>query len=83
MATQQIHQWIDTLSGLSWLKPIDILRAKQPWALAKTDPARQKTVLYVTAEVIRQIAILAHSRSCRSLIGKITGQRSRCGEGCA
>ena len=28
-------------------------------ALAKTDPARQKTVLYVTAEVVRQIAILA------------------------
>ena len=29
-----------------------------PWALAKTDPVRQKTVLYVTAEVIRQIGIL-------------------------
>jgi methionyl-tRNA synthetase len=30
-----------------------------PWALAKTDPKRQATVLYVTAEVVRQIAILA------------------------
>jgi methionyl-tRNA synthetase len=30
-----------------------------PWALAKTDPERQRTVLYVTAEVVRQIAILA------------------------
>jgi methionyl-tRNA synthetase len=30
-----------------------------PWALAKTDPQRQKTVLYVTAEVVRQVAILA------------------------
>jgi methionyl-tRNA synthetase len=30
-----------------------------PWALAKTDPARQGTVLYVTAEVLRQIAILS------------------------
>jgi methionyl-tRNA synthetase len=30
-----------------------------PWALAKTDPARQGTVLYVTAEVLRQVAILA------------------------
>jgi methionyl-tRNA synthetase len=30
-----------------------------PWALAKTDPARQGTVLYVTAEALRQIAILA------------------------
>jgi methionyl-tRNA synthetase len=30
-----------------------------PWGLAKTDPQRQGTVLYVTAEVIRQISILA------------------------
>ena len=30
-----------------------------PWALAKTDPARQGTVLYVTTEVLRQVAILA------------------------
>ena len=29
-----------------------------PWALAKSDPARQGTVLYVTAEVLRQVAIL-------------------------
>jgi methionyl-tRNA synthetase len=29
-----------------------------PWALAKTDPARQGTVLYVTAEVLRQVGIL-------------------------
>jgi methionyl-tRNA synthetase len=27
--------------------------------LAKTDPQRQRTVLYVTAEVVRQVAILA------------------------
>ena len=27
--------------------------------MAKTDPARQGTVLYVTAEVIRQVALLA------------------------
>jgi methionyl-tRNA synthetase len=30
-----------------------------PWALAKTDPVRQGTVLHATAEVIRQVAILA------------------------
>ena len=36
------------------------LRAGQePWALKKTDPERMATVLYVTAEVIRQVAILA------------------------
>ena len=29
-----------------------------PWALARTDPPRMGTVLYVTAEALRQIAIL-------------------------
>lgn len=33
--------------------------AQEPWALKKTDPERMATVLYVTAEVIRQVAILA------------------------
>jgi methionyl-tRNA synthetase len=32
--------------------------AQAPWALKKTDPARMATVLYVTAEVLRQVAIL-------------------------
>jgi methionyl-tRNA synthetase len=31
----------------------------EPWALKKTDPARMETVLYVTAEVIRRLGILA------------------------
>ncbi len=30
-----------------------------PWALRKTDPARMATVLYVTAETVRHLAILA------------------------
>jgi methionyl-tRNA synthetase len=29
-----------------------------PWALAKTDPERQGTILYITAEVLRQVGIL-------------------------
>jgi len=33
--------------------------AQEPWALKKTDPERMGTVLYVTAELVRQIAILA------------------------
>jgi methionyl-tRNA synthetase len=33
--------------------------SEQPWAKAKTDPQRQGTILYVTAEVIRQVGILA------------------------
>ncbi|MEY9781132.1 methionine--tRNA ligase [Sinorhizobium fredii] len=31
---------------------------QEPWALKKTDPERMATVLYVTAEVVRQIALL-------------------------
>ena len=57
MATQQIHQW---LNGV-WAVVAEANRyfaGEAPWALAKTDPARQKTVLYVTAEVVRQVAIL-------------------------
>ena len=58
MVTQQIHQWLNAV----WAVVADANRyfaGEAPWALAKTDPARQKTVLYVTAEVIRQVAILA------------------------
>ncbi len=33
--------------------------AQAPWVLRKTDPARMNTVLYVTAELLRQTAILA------------------------
>jgi methionyl-tRNA synthetase len=32
---------------------------QEPWALKKTDPARMETVLYVTADVLRIIGILA------------------------
>jgi methionyl-tRNA synthetase len=32
--------------------------AQAPWALKKSDPARMETVLYVTAEVLRQVGIL-------------------------
>jgi len=33
--------------------------AQAPWALRKTDPERMKTVLYIVAETVRRIAILA------------------------
>ncbi len=57
MATQQIHQWLNAV----WSVVAEANRyfaGEAPWALAKTDPPRQRTVLYVTAEVIRQVAIL-------------------------
>ena len=57
MKTQQLHQVLNMI----WAVIADANRyfaSEAPWALAKTDPARQGTVLYVTAEVLRQVAIL-------------------------
>src|ERR1700757_3423066 len=70
MATQQIHQWLNAV----WAVVAEANRyfaGEAPWALAKTDPARQKTVLYVTAEVVRQIAIMAQAvmpESCGKML---------------
>ena len=33
--------------------------SEEPWKLTKTDPARRDTVLYVTAETLRNVAIMA------------------------
>jgi methionyl-tRNA synthetase len=58
MKTQQLHLML----GAIWAVVADANRyfaGEAPWALAKTDPAKQGTVLYITAEVIRQVAILA------------------------
>jgi len=57
MTTQALHQVLNAV----WAVVADANRyfaGEAPWALAKTDPQRQGTVLYVTAEVLRQIAIL-------------------------
>src|SRR3546814_13240290 len=66
MKTQQIHQMLNAV----WSVVAEANRyfaGEAPWALAKTDIARMKTVLYVTAEVIRQIAILAQDRKSTRL----------------
>ncbi|HML07228.1 MAG TPA: methionine--tRNA ligase [Xanthobacteraceae bacterium] len=58
MATQQLHQVLNAV----WAVVAEANRyfaGEAPWALAKTDSQRQGTVLYVTAEVLRQISILA------------------------
>ena len=81
MATQQIHQWLNAV----WSVVAEANRyfaGEAPWALAKTDPPRQRTVLYVTAEVIRQIAILTQavmpvaSEKLLDSLGIPTGERS-------
>jgi methionyl-tRNA synthetase len=58
MKTDQLHQVLNTV----WAVVADANRyfaGEAPWALAKSDPAKQATVLYATAEVLRQVAILA------------------------
>jgi methionyl-tRNA synthetase len=57
MKTQQLHQVLNAV----WAVVADANRyfaGEAPWGLAKTDPAKQGTVLYVTAEVLRQVGIL-------------------------
>jgi methionyl-tRNA synthetase len=57
MTTRQLHQVLNAI----WSVVAEANRyfaGEAPWALAKTDPVRQATVLYVTAEVLRQIAVL-------------------------
>jgi methionyl-tRNA synthetase len=58
MDRQGIKQYLDAV----WAVVADANRyfaAEQPWAKRKTDPQRMATILYVTAEAVRQIAILA------------------------
>src|SRR6516164_175010 len=65
MKTQQLHQVLITV----WAVVAEANRyfaGEAPWALARTDQARQGTVLYVTAEVIRQVAVLAQPFMPRS-----------------
>ncbi|MBL1242057.1 MAG: methionine--tRNA ligase [OCS116 cluster bacterium] len=58
MKTQQIHLAIvatwDVVGETN-----KYFAAQEPWALKKTDPARMGVVLALTAEIIRQVAIMA------------------------
>ncbi|WP_417668570.1 methionine--tRNA ligase [Roseibium sp.] len=58
MAKQEIHVALNAI----WAVVAEANRyfaSQEPWALKKTDPERMGTVLYVTAEIIRQVSILA------------------------
>jgi len=58
MENQEIHKMVAAI----WKVVSDANRyfaAQAPWALKKTDPKRMATVLYVTAEILRHVAILA------------------------
>ncbi|PTW60236.1 methionyl-tRNA synthetase [Breoghania corrubedonensis] len=70
MAKQEIHHALAAI----WSVVAEANRyfaSQEPWALKKTDPARMGTVLYVTAEVVRQVTILAQPvmpGSCEKLL---------------
>jgi methionyl-tRNA synthetase len=70
MDRQAIHRALEAI----WKVVGDANRyfaEQEPWALKKTDPERMRTVLYVTAELVRQIAILAQPvmpGSCETLL---------------
>jgi len=58
MDRQAVTKYLDAV----WAVVADANRyfaGEEPWAKRKTDPARMGTILYVTAEVVRQVAILA------------------------
>jgi methionyl-tRNA synthetase len=58
MDRQGIKQYLDAV----WTVVADANRyfaGEEPWAKRKTDFKRMETILYVTAEVVRQVAILA------------------------
>ncbi|MCB1490768.1 MAG: methionine--tRNA ligase [Rhodobiaceae bacterium] len=54
---QAIHQALNAIWGVVGAAN-RYFASQEPWALKKTDPARMNTVLYVTMDVIRRIAIL-------------------------
>lgn len=58
MDRQAIHKALEAI----WQVVADANRyfaGQEPWALKKTDPKRMGTILYVTAETVRRVAILA------------------------
>ena len=81
MDRQAITKYLDAV----WAVVADANRyfaGEEPWAKKKTDFKRMETILYVTAEVVRQVAILAapvmpHSAGkLLGLLGQEEGQRT-------
>jgi methionyl-tRNA synthetase len=81
MKTQQLHMVLTFVWTVIALAN-QYFTEQAPWALAKTDPTRQGTVLYVTAEVLRQVSILAQpfmpssAEKLLYLLGIPAGERS-------
>ncbi len=81
MDKQAIHKMLSNI----WKVVADTNRyfaSQEPWALRKTDPERMASVLYVTAEVLRHVAILTQpvmpqsSASLLDLLGVSEDERN-------
>ncbi|HEY7670213.1 MAG TPA: methionine--tRNA ligase [Hyphomicrobium sp.] len=81
MHRQGITKYLDAV----WAVVADANRyfaGEEPWAKKKTDFKRMETILYVTAEVVRQIAVLAaavmpgSATKLLDLLGQEEGKRS-------
>jgi methionyl-tRNA synthetase len=80
MKTQQLHVVLTEI----WTVVAEANRyfaAEEPWTLRKSDPERFGTVLYVTAELLRQIGILVQpftptaAEALLDLVGASAGNR--------
>ncbi len=60
METQAVHQYVGSVFACV-SETNRYFTSQEPWALKKTDPTRMNTVLYLTAEIIRQVAILSQA----------------------
>lgn len=60
METQAVHQYVGSVFACV-SETNRYFASQEPWALKKSDPARMNTVLYLTAEIIRQVAILSQA----------------------
>lgn len=60
MDTQAVHQYVASVFACV-SETNRYFASQEPWALKKTDPERMGTVLYLTAEIIRQVSILCQA----------------------
>lgn len=81
MDAQGIKQYLDTVWGVVG-EANRYFASEEPWAKRITDPERMMTILYVTAEVVRQVSILAQpvvpdgARKLLDLLGQSEDERS-------
>ena len=80
MDRQGIKHYLDAVWGVV-ADANRYFAGEEPWAKRKTDFQRMETILYVTAEVVRQVAILAAAGDAGGR-GQ-AARRPRAGAGCA